>query len=194
MDVQWHSSQVNIGLSKLHETIVKSRFRKIYTTNFDRWLERACDHWDVRYRKVLTVNDIAAVRDEELEIVKFHGDFDNDETLVLTEGNYFKRLDFQSPLDLMLRADALRFSMLFIGYSMSDVNIRYLLHKLADLWREVPDKNTRPKSYIFMMRPNPVAEAMFERWGITPIPNEADTPDRGLSDFLRGLAIADGSS
>lgn len=41
-----------------------------------------------------------------------------------------------SPLDIKLRADALGKSILFIGYSLTDINIRYLLYKLHIQWAE----------------------------------------------------------
>ena len=60
MDVNWNAKDIEVTSSEVHEAIVKAGFRKIYTTNFDRWLERACDHWNVRYRKILTVKDLTA--------------------------------------------------------------------------------------------------------------------------------------
>jgi hypothetical protein len=184
MDVEWHQGTTDIGSSDVHAAIVKSGFKKIYTTNFDRWLEKACEHWKVSFRKILTVNDIAASKDDVLEIVKFHGDFDDDNTLVLTETSYFERLDFQSPLDVVLRADVLKYSFLFIGYSLSDINVRYLFHKLSKTWKEAGVNTDRPRSYIFMMRPNPVEEKVFEQWGITPIVAPSGDPTTVLAKFL----------
>jgi hypothetical protein len=165
MDVQWHQGSTDIASSAVHAAIVKAGFRKIYTTNFDRWLERACQHWQIDFRKILTVND-------------------DDNTLVLTETSYFERLDFQSPLDVVLRADVLKYSVLFVGYSLSDINVRYLFHKLAKTWREAGINTDRPKSYIFMMRPNPVEEKVFEQWGITPIVAPSGDPTSALASFL----------
>lgn len=190
MDVNWHGKEIEVEKSEVHEAIVKAGFRKIYTTNFDRWLERACDHWKVPYRKILTVKDLTAERNDELEIVKFHGDFDDDQTLVLTESSYFERLDFESPLDQMLRADVLRHPVLFIGYSLSDINVRYLFHKLSKIWKAVGDKAARPASHIFMTNPNPVEAAIFSRWGINPIVEPSGRPTEGLRDFLRRIASA----
>src|SRR5262249_48388693 len=122
MDVNWHQKEIKVSNSEVHEAIVRAGFRKIYTTNFDRWIERACEHWGIRYRKLLTVNDMMVKNDDSLEIVKFHGDFDDDKTLVLTETSYLERLNFESPIDLMLRADVLRYPVLFIGYRLLDIN------------------------------------------------------------------------
>ncbi|MHC2331128.1 SIR2 family NAD-dependent protein deacylase [Bradyrhizobium sp. USDA 4454] len=188
MDVNWHDKGIEVGNSEVHEALVKARFRKIYTTNFDRWLEKACEHWQVPYRKILTVQDLMAKQGHELEIVKFHGDFDDDATLILTESSYFERLDFESPLDQMLRADVLRHPVLFIGYSLSDINVRYLFHRLAKIWRAAGSKIDRPPSFIFMANPNPVEEAIFQRWGISPIVEPTGQTMEGLRDFLKGIS------
>src|SRR3954463_1180654 len=86
------------------------------------------------------------------QIVKFHGDFDDDGSLVITETDYFNRLAFDSPLDVKFRSDALGKTVLFIGYSMTDLNIRLLLHNLWHDWRVSGYEKHRPKSYVFMAR------------------------------------------
>jgi len=187
LDVEWHRKDIDVSRSEVHEAIVRAGFRKIYTTNFDRWIEKAFDHWKVPYRKVLTVNDLAGRHSSAVEIVKFHGDFDDDTTIVLTETSYFERLDFEAPIDLVLRADVLRHPFLFIGYSLSDINVRYLFHKLAKIWRWAGIASARPESFIFMASPNPVEEAIFRKWGITPLVESSGSPTTGLRDFLNSL-------
>jgi hypothetical protein len=136
----------------------------------------------------LTVNDLASKQDGSLEVVKFHGDFDDDKTLVLTETSYFERLDFEAPLDLMLRADVLRHPVLFIGYSLSDINVRYLFHRLSKVWKQAGLTAARPDSYIFMSNPNPVEEEIFRKWGIYPIVDPTGTATIGLRDFLWSIS------
>jgi hypothetical protein len=187
MDVNWHGKEIQIANSEIHKAIVQAGFRKIYTTNFDRWLEMACEHWKINFRKILTVKDLTAKQRGELEIVKFHGDFEDDKTLVLTESSYFERLDFEAPIDQMLRADVLRHPVLFVGYSLSDVNVRYLFHKLSKIWNSTRGQSERPPSHIFMTNPNPVEEAIFRRWGIKPILETTGQPMEGLRDFLRRI-------
>ncbi|MFS0635519.1 SIR2 family protein [Mesobacillus foraminis] len=97
-------------------------FPIIYTTNFDRWLEHAYDYYKKEYVKITNVAEIARTRNDKTQIIKFHGDFDDDSSLMLTESNYFNRLDFETSLDIKLRSDSLEKSILFIGYSLSDIN------------------------------------------------------------------------
>ncbi|TIQ16998.1 SIR2 family protein, partial [Mesorhizobium sp.] len=87
-------------------------------------LEVAFEVHDRPFVKVANAKDIAKVNGEGTQIIKYHGDFDDDASLVLAESDYFERLSFESPLDVKFRADALGRTVLFIGYSMSDMNIR----------------------------------------------------------------------
>jgi hypothetical protein len=186
LDAKWHSPGVSVASSALHRLIAELGFPRIYTTNFDRWLERAFEHWKREYHRIVKVSDIVGSRTSVTDIVKFHGDFDDPDSLVLTESSYFDRLEFESPLDITLRADALHRPMLFIGYSLADVNIRYLFHKLGKLWNNAETTGARKENFIFMARPNPIEEALFTRWGITPI-IDPNGDGSGLVDFLNSL-------
>jgi hypothetical protein len=80
--------------------------------------------------KIANARDLTLADTRLTQIVKFHGDFDDDASLVLTESDYFARLRFDSPLDVKFRADAMSRTLLFIGYSMQDLNIRLLLYRI----------------------------------------------------------------
>jgi hypothetical protein len=114
--------------------------------------------------------------------------------MVFTESSYFERLSFESPLDVKLRSDSLGKSLLFIGYSLTDINIRYLLFRLQKQWEMEPKKHLRPKSYIFLGRPNPVHEEVLRNRGIEPIVATGTDPALALSEFLSALKVNAGLS
>ena len=93
--------------------------------------------------------------------MKFHGDFDDDGSLVITETDYFNRLAFDAPLDVKFRSDALGKTVLFIVYSMNDMNIRLLLHNLWRTWKASGHEKDRPKSFAFMPCGNPMQQAIL---------------------------------
>ena len=111
---------------------------------------------------------------------------------MITETDYFNRLAFDSPLDVKFRADTLGKTVLFIGYSMSDLNIRLLLHNLWRTWLKSGHERDRPKSFVFMSRPHPVQAAILAEWGITVLSTEHDQPDEALTEFLQRLHDAVG--
>jgi len=187
MDRTWHSDAVDIGASEAHRLIVENDFPIIYTTNYDRWLEVAFDYYQRAHIKITNVTDLVHIREGVTQIVKFHGDFDDDRSLVLDETSYFERLEFESPLDIKLRSDVLARSVLFIGYSLSDVSLRFLFYKLDKLWKTHGKYSVRPRSYIFVPRPNPVQEAVLDQWGISMISSDRSDPKTALVEFLQSL-------
>jgi hypothetical protein len=187
MDREWHKSTTDISKSDIHRLITQGNFFRLYTTNYDRWLEYAHDKFGVKYDKIASVADLVSVRDGHRQIIKFHGDFDSDESIVLDETSYFQRLDFETPLDIKLRNDLLGSSVLFIGYSLNDINIRLLLYRLTEMWGRSTLASARPKSYVFTNRPNPVAQEVLSHWGIEMIVSKEDDPKKALTDFLQSL-------
>ncbi len=190
MDRNWVVSSDKVKRSKLHQLIVELDFPIIYTTNYDRNLEAAYDIHGKRYAKVANARDLAQAPPDVTQIVKFHGDFDDDASLVLTETDYFDRLSFDSPLDVKFRADAMGKTVLFIGYSLSDLNIRLLLHRLWQTWHRSGYEKERPRSFVFMPRHNLVEEAVLARWGVTMLTGETEDAQEAACSFLVKLKKA----
>jgi len=191
MDRNWSVARDKVEKSELHRLIVTLEFPIIYTTNYDRNLEVAFEIHAREFVKVTNARDLAKVRADTTQIIKYHGDFDDDASLVLTETDYFDRLTFDSPLDVKFRADTLARTILFIGYSMSDMNIRLLLHRLWQTWHRSGLEKDRPPSFVFMPCLDPVQEAVLGRWGITVLSREdvAD-PQAALVAFLKDLVAS----
>jgi hypothetical protein len=187
MDRTWKVSEENVRSSFIHRMIVELDFPIIYTTNYDRNIEAAFETHGRNYVKVANARDIAKTRDGVAQIVKFHGDFDDDDSLVITETDYFGRLAFDTPLDVKFRSDALGRTVLFIGYSMTDMNIRLLLHNLWRTWHSSGYEKDRPRSFVFMAPILPVQEAILAEWGIHVLGGDGDNPERALADFLKAL-------
>lgn len=187
MDVSFHDPAIDITKSRIHEIIAKFNFHIIYTTNYDRWLEKAFEAHGVKFVKVTNIYDLTKLKSGVTQIIKFHGDFDDDSSIVLTESSYFNRLDFEGPLDMKLRSDVLGKSILFIGYSLKDIDMRYLLFKLNKLWEGFASDAVRPKSYIFTLASNPVQREILERRGVQTIVGDSANPCLSLEEFLETI-------
>ncbi|HEV2569508.1 SIR2 family NAD-dependent protein deacylase [Sphingomonas sp.] len=188
MDRTWSVSEAKVARSRIHQLIVKLDFPILYTTNYDNNLEVAYAHAGRDFTKIVNARDLTRAEDGCTQIVKFHGDFEEDNSLILAETDYFDRLNFDSPLDVKFRADALGRTILFIGYSMSDLNIRLLLHKLWRTWVDSGRMKDRPPSFVFAARPDPVRDAVLGQWGITVLSNGERDPQKSLIKFLDQLA------
>ncbi len=173
----------DIGSSKAHEYLVKMNFPTIYTTNFDEALEEAFEYHGYPYCRIATLDDILCAQQNATQIVKFHGCLDYDETLVISETDYFNRLDMEGPIDIKLRSDLLGKTVLFLGYSFRDLNVRYLWTKLFKIMQ------SNCKAYMVTMLPNPVFEAIYGKKGMRIICLNSDNPEQDIVDFLHELYI-----
>ena len=133
MDRHFNPSDESIRASRAHNALVNMKLPLIYTTNYDDIIERAFGLRNVPCHAISNIDDIVNAPADATQIVKFHGTFSDDSSLVLTESSYFDRLEFESAIDIKLRADILGRTLLFIGYSLNDINIRYMLYKLNKL-------------------------------------------------------------
>ena len=188
MDRTWSVSEEKVAQSRIHDLIVRLDFPILYTTNYDNNLEVAYRLSGKSFAKIVNARDLSRAEDGCTQIIKFHGDFEEDSSLVLAETDYFDRLNFDSPLDVKFRADALGRTVLFIGYSMSDMNIRLLLHKLWRTWLGSGRVKDRPGSFVFAARPDPVRDAVLGQWGITVLNVKERNPEKALVSFLDQLA------
>jgi hypothetical protein len=187
MDTHFHSPDIDITTSKVHKKIVEIGFPVIYTTNYDRWLEKSHDAFGRPYDKIVDIFDFTRTHPDRTQIIKYHGDFDNDKSIVLTETSYFKRLSLDTPLDMKLRADSLGKSLLFIGYSLSDIDIRFLLFKLQRMWEGSLAQDDQPKSYILLTDDNPVQRKILASRNIVTILGEGTDPGQALVNFMANL-------
>lgn len=187
MKQNWTVSEDKIKDSKIYNYIKDLKFKIIYTTNYDHILEDSFRLGRIKRIPIITLSNLLDISDDSIQIIKFHGDIDKISSIVLTESSYFDRLNFESALDIKFRSDCLGRSLLFIGYSFNDINLRYLIYKLNSLWNMSPDIQNRPKSYIFMGKPNPIQQKIFEKRNITPITSEEIDETKGLEKFLETL-------
>lgn len=189
MDRNWTVSDEKVLNSRVHNQIVDLDFPLIYTTNYDRNIERIFELRERKFSKIMSVIDVAKASPDETHIVKFHGDFEDDDSLVLTEADYFERLQFESPLDIKFRSDVIGRGILFIGYSLDDLNLRLLLYRLHKMWTNTRYAKQRPESYIFLLKPDPVQQRVLESRGIKTIVSEATNPSDALPEFFDNLLL-----
>jgi hypothetical protein len=137
--------------------------------------------------KIAGAADLAAAKPGVTQIIKFHGDFSNPDGLVITESDYFDRLSFDAPMDIKFWGDAFASTLLFVGYSMTDLNIRFLLHRLWKTWRDTGEERARPPLYILMHDADDVQKHVLDRWGVTVIKGKGANAEESLLLFLEEL-------
>lgn len=170
--------------SKIYEYIMELDCPVIYTTNFEHMIE---EYYKLKKKDVHKISSIDHFENSEQKgtrIMKFHGDIDDKDSVVFAESQYFKRMDYQSFMDIQLQADLLKYNVLFLGYSLSDINIKQLLYLSRKRWENT---KTKKPSYIYTATPNYIQKEVFRKNGIISI--TGDEADKALATevFLRDL-------
>jgi hypothetical protein len=182
-----------------HIELVNLGAQLIYTTNYDEAIELTYRQLHEPVTVVALPKHVATLDTKKTQVVKYHGDLRHEKTLVLTESSYYSRLDFESPMDLKFRSDILGRSVLFMGYSFRDLNIRVIWYRLMRMMKDIHPSDL-PTSYIVIFSMNPVLELLYREVGIRTIvldprgaikpdsPTAADQRNRLFGEFLLDLA------
>ena len=112
----------------IHDAILELDPNCIITTNYDTLLEEAALRKNQQFWVVSKDSDLPQNHGERL-LVKMHGDLDN-ENIVLTENDYY---DYSRNFPLIRSFVVSQFVskvVVFIGFSFSDINLRYILREV----------------------------------------------------------------
>ena len=163
---QWFMKQMmapDSALKKspiLRELSELSKCRLFYTTNYDDFLERAFEQLGRRCHVVAIESEMGGHR-KDCEVVKFHGDLNHPDQIVLTESDYERRLSLSTELDHRLQSDILGNVMLFLGYGFRDPNVSYLFRLFTDRFHERAGSLKGDRAYIVVRDPSDFEEELF---------------------------------
>jgi SIR2-like domain len=156
--------------SPLLRALAELDFPLIITTNFDRLFERALvDAGKDPQVSVYSPDSNDPTEDYEEPkssapfLFKIHGDVNDAESLVVTDEDYIQfvlRMSDKAPYDpvpLTLRFYLMKWTTLFVGYSLVDYNLRLLFKTLR--WHI--DKAKIPDTYSVDLHPDPL---IFDVW------------------------------
>lgn len=189
----------NVSDSKPHCLLPELDVSSIYTTNWDNWIEEGFRQTNMPFDKIFSANHFAKPISQGVDstsphrkhrrttIYKFHGDFEETDSIVINESSYFNRLDFNHPLDVRLRSDILGKSVVFMGYSFSDPNIRYIWHRL---FASTPEMDERPISYFVTHEENPILKKNLEKRKVEYCVLDPANRKASLTEFLQLLIKA----
>ncbi|WP_437626243.1 SIR2 family NAD-dependent protein deacylase [Sorangium sp. So ce1151] len=175
-----------------HKALARRRFPTIYTTNFEHHIEEALRDAGKPVVALSTFDDFARCPAQgACHVIKFHGDLDRPETVVLTEAQYFSRLRLEAAPDQRLRADLLSNTFLFLGYSFSDVDIRYIWYRMEQMRIEgsPPGAQRAPsrRGYWATFGAGLIQPALLEDWHIDVIELDPNDKTKSVVDLLDAL-------
>lgn len=186
----WLIREINPPVDDLKNSVIHQRLSELtkcqtfYTTNFDTFLEDAFTLLDRKNKVVAKEHDMCKAIKGECEIIKFHGDLNNTDMLVLSEADYEKRLSLTTELDYRFKSDLLNRTALFLGYSFRDPNVSYLFRTITEQFRK-NNGITIPRAYIVVKYPSQFEKKLFRARDIEIIPAETDDLTTFISDLLK---------
>lgn len=160
----------------------------VYTTNQDNVMEKCFQKYGRTYSKIVELEDLGNSTPGDKLYFKFHGDLSKCDSVVFSTEDYTKRIDDEDNfLNIRLRADLLAKSLLFVGYSLRDENIKLILEELTTAF-----KNKLPPAYMIAWEYSAELEELCNNHGIElidPLKVFPDSKDNSeaFDRFLRNL-------
>jgi hypothetical protein len=155
---------------------------KIYTTNWDNLIENT---YEKIYNTTLTSKwrDEQLILNQEIELIKLHGTIDDPASIILTEKDYYDFMNSDSLIKQQLVVDIAHKSVLFIGYSLSDIDFKQIFYFIESKLKE-------NKTNFFIFTPNPSNEylSFIEKLGLIPIIYRDESHEEAFNRFMCDLA------
>lgn len=153
--------------SEGHRLIAELPCNTIVTTNYDSLLERALEDAKRPFRVILSASDLLQSTPREVRLFKIHGDLSSIDEMVITERDYYSR--FLLPPSVLV--DALRSALasnvcLFVGYSIRDINLKYLFFELIS---KVGVESLRGRFYAVQLKASEADQAVWISRGLSLI-------------------------
>ncbi|MEX0828108.1 MAG: SIR2 family protein [Haliea sp.] len=173
--INWFHKSMNprdadIKKSPIHKELSALQQCKVfYTTNYDDFIERAIRLGGREVISVASEHDLSRLR-HEVQVIKFHGDFDRPGMMVLSESDYESRMRLETAMDLKLRSDVLGRALLFVGYSFRDSNVAYLFRLINEYFKDLPGSFSGRRAYIIYPNPSDFELQLFHARKVEVIP------------------------
>ncbi len=185
---QTYSAQAHPTLG--HYLLMSLPLRHVITTNYDDLLERALTALKRHPVKVIHQQDVARTGQDEVFVVKLHGDLAHAEEIILTHDDYDEFFHRRPAMALLLESLLLNQTFLFVGYGLRDPNFRQIHGRIVRMLRQA----RRPAFATTFEASGDSGPYLIEQWKnkqlcLIPIPG-ADLAEQGhaFTRFLDDLA------
>lgn len=139
----------NLPVPESLKTLARLPIRHVWTTNYDRLIERSYEMLERPYEVISDGEDLA-IRGlpGAARIYKMHGTVERLSDLVISTDDYELYRNKRAAFLPLLEAHLATTSMLFVGLSFSDPNLRHVLGAIRARFHKAP-----PEHYAIVKRP-----------------------------------------
>ena len=116
----------SISDAPLSKAVFEIHPAHIITTNYDRLLEASDSEFRRQYDVVISDGDLLD-SDKSKYIIKMHGDVTRPDTIVLKEQDYLEYSQKHVLIELFIKALLADHTILFLGYSLNDYNVKLII-------------------------------------------------------------------
>lgn len=177
--------------SREHDLIARTDYRGFITTNFDHLLELHITRVRNSMPTIFTTNGIGAMGmalwNSHPFIYKMHGDVREFTSIVIAASDYDRMILFSPHTRSFLHGAMLNYTLLFVGYSLSDPDFQLVLRELSLMFQ-----HRVPKHYALIPNCGDFAkEHLLRRLNVQAIGYDPADDHREAADFLAEIqAIA----
>jgi len=152
--------------SALHKAIARLPVKAVFTTNYDKLLETAFRRSGLVDPPVVVFPEqLNYIDEDEVRIIKVHGDIDHPRSIVLTRSDYAAYAARHREFVDLLQTSINGRTMLFIGFGLRDLNFRRIYSDARNFF-----DSTNRQSYAFMTGTNAVERQIWHDEGLTILP------------------------
>lgn len=116
--------------SPLVNSMLSLPVNSIWTTNFDKVIEKNIDRQNKLYNLVYTEKHLPKLSNNKMNIFKINGDIHDRESIIITTGDIEKHISEREMMFSLLKKELISNTFLFVGYSFSDSLILNCMHNI----------------------------------------------------------------
>ena len=118
--------------SPIIESLLESKFKQIWTTNFDTVIEKNLENKHINCKSIHTNFDLTHINNNIINVFKLNGDISDLQNIIITQNDVE---EFERTRDLMIvffKKALISDTFLFLGYSFSDSIVLNCIKKIHD--------------------------------------------------------------
>lgn len=108
------------------------QLKTIITTNYDTLFERI---YKESSNVIVTNEDLVTSNHNNIQLLKIHGTIEKPDTIKITSSDYqtfFNEEQSRNPLWTEIKSICTRNSILFVGYSLQDSDVKYIMYQILN--------------------------------------------------------------